>query len=219
MMLGAKPTAEQIAQAEEELGLNKPLVQQYGIFLKNAAQGDFGESLITGRPVTEDVFLRATATLELVTLALILALMVGLPLGVKAAVKKETLLDHSVRMGSVAAVAVPVFFLGLLLQIFFAGMLNLLPLQGRIDSGVLLDSSFPRFTGFYLIDTLLAGELGAFASAVRHLLLPVITLSLASTATIVRITRSTMIEAMQQDYIQTVRSYGMPQSDIHFRTR
>jgi len=217
MMLGAKPTPEQIAQAEEELGLNKPLLTQYGLFLGDAVRGDFGESLITGQPVTDDVFLRATATLELVTLALLLALFVGLPLGVQAAVKKETAVDHAVRMGSVAAVAVPVFFLGLLLQMFFAGKLGLLPLQGRIDSGVLLDYAFPRVTGSYLIDTLLAGEIGAFASAVRHLILPVLTLSLASMATIVRVTRSMMIEAMQQDYIATVRAYGVPQKHIHYR--
>lgn len=217
MMLGAKPTPEQIAEAEEALGLNQPLPEQYGRFLIDAAQGDFGESLITGQAVTEDVFLRATATLELVTLSLLLALIVGLPLGVQAAVKKETLVDHSVRMGSVAAVAVPVFFLGLLLQVFFAGKLGILPLQGRIDSGVLLDYAFPRVTGFYLVDTLLAGEFGAFASAVRHLILPVLTLSLASMATIVRVTRSMMIEALQEDYVLTVRAYGVPQKQIHYR--
>jgi len=217
LMLGAKPTAEQIAQAEEELGLNKPLPEQYLRFVGDAVQGDFGESLITGQPVTEDVFLRATATLELVTLSLLVAVFVGLPLGVKAAVNKETLVDHSVRMGSVAAVAVPVFFLGLLLQMLFAGKLGWLPLQGRIDSGVLLDDPFARVTGSYLIDTLLAGEFGAFASSVRHLLLPVLTLSLASMATIVRVTRSMMIEAMQEDYVATVRAYGIPQKEIHYR--
>ena len=110
LMLGAKPTAEQIAQAEEELGLNKPLIEQYFIFLSDAVRGDFGTSLITGQAVTQDVFIRATATFELVTLALLLALAVGVPLGVKAAVKKEQLLDHSVRTASVAAVAIPVFF-------------------------------------------------------------------------------------------------------------
>jgi peptide/nickel transport system permease protein len=216
MMLGAKPTLEQIEAAKEELGLNEPLIKQYGLFLGSAVRGDFGESLITGQNVTDDVFLRATATLELVTLSLLLALFVGLPLGVQAAVKKETVVDHTVRMGSVAAVAVPVFFLGLLLQMFFAGKLGLLPLQGRIDSGVLLDHSFNRVTGFYLIDTLLAGEIGAFASAVRHLILPVLTLSLASMATIVRVTRSMMIEALQEDYIVTVRAYGVPQKQIHY---
>jgi peptide/nickel transport system permease protein len=217
MMLGAKPTPEQIAQAEEELGLNQPLPEQNGRFLIGAVQGDFGKSLITGQPVTSDVFLRATATLELVTLSLLLALFVGLPLGVQAAVKKQTAVDHTIRMGSVAAVAVPVFFLGLLLQVFFAGKLGILPLQGRIDSGVLLDYAFARVTGFYLIDTLLAGEIGAFASAVRHLILPVLTLSLASMATIVRVTRSMMIEAMQEDHVLTVRAYGVPQKHIHYR--
>ena len=216
LMLGAKPTAEQIAQAEEELGLNKPLIEQYFIFLSDAVRGDFGTSLITGQAVTQDVFIRATATFELVTLALLLALAVGVPLGVKAAVKKEQLLDHSVRTASVAAVAIPVFFLGLLLQVIFAGKLSLLPLQGRIDSGVLLDHPFPRITGFYLFDTLIAGEWGAFASAIRHLLLPVLTLSLASMATIIRVTRSMMIEALQEDYIRSVRAYGVPQKDIHY---
>lgn len=216
LMLGAKPTAEQIAQAEEELGLNKPLIEQYFIFLSDAVRGDFGTSLITGQAVTQDVFIRATATFELVTLALLLALAVGVPLGVKAAVKKEQLLDHSVRTASVAAVAIPVFFLGLLLQVIFAGKFGLLPLQGRIDSGVLLDHPFPRITGFYLFDTLIAGEWGAFASAIRHLLLPVLTLSLASMATIIRVTRSMMIEALQEDYIRSVRAYGVPQKDIHY---
>jgi peptide/nickel transport system permease protein len=217
LMLGAKPTAEQIAEAEAELGLDRPLPEQYLRFVGDALQGDFGESLITGQPVTADVFLRATATLELVTLALLLAVLVGLPLGIKAAVDKESLTDHTVRMGTVAGVAVPVFFLGLLLQMFFAGRLGWLPLQGRIDSGILLDHPFPRVTGFYLVDTLLAGEWGAFASAVRHLILPVLTLSLASMATIVRVTRSMMIEALQEDFVTTVRAYGVPQRDIHYR--
>jgi|TARA_A100001015_G_scaffold271614_2_gene325402 peptide/nickel transport system permease protein len=216
LMLGAKPTAQQIAEAEEALGLNKPLYQQYFIFLGNAFQGDFGTSLITGQPVTEDVFLRVTATFELVTIALLLALSAGIPLGIKAAVKKEQLLDHSVRIGSVAAVAVPVFFLGLTLQILFAGKLGWLPLQGRIDDAILLDAPFRSITGFYLLDSILSGNFTAFSSAVRHLILPVMTLALASMATIIRITRSMMIEALQQDYIRSARAYGIPQHNIHY---
>ena len=216
LMLGAKPTAQQIAEAKEALGLNKPLYQQYFIFLGNAFQGDFGTSLITRQPVTKDIFLRVTATFELVTIALLLALSVGIPLGIKAAVKKEQLLDHSVRIVSVAAVAFPVFFLGLTLQILFAGKLGWLPLQGRIDDAILLDAPFRSFTGFYLLDSILAGNFTAFSSSVRHLILPVVTLALASMATIIRITRSMMIEALHQDYIRSARAYGITQHNIHY---
>jgi peptide/nickel transport system permease protein len=216
LMLGAKPTAEQIAQAEEELGLNKPLLQQYFIFLGNAAQGDLGQSLLTGQSVSSDIFLRATATIELVTLSILIALLAGVPLGVYAGVHKQTWVDYNIRMGSVAALAIPVFFLGLLLQMIFAGGLQWFPLQGRISAEVLLENSFPRRTGFYLLDTLIAGEWGALASSIRHLILPVLTLSLASIATVVRITRSMMIEVLQQDFVTTSRAYGLPENKIRF---
>ena len=120
------------------------------------------------------------------------------------------------RIGSVAAVAVPVFFLGLTLQILFAGKLGWLPLQGRIDDAILLDAPFRSITGFYLLDSILSGNFTAFSSAVRHLILPVLTLALASMATIIRITRSMMIEALQQDYIRSARAYGIPQHNIHY---
>ncbi len=216
LMLGSKPSAEQITEAKQALGLDKPIFVQYLVFLKNAVQGDFGKSLITKQSVSEDIFLRATATFELVTLSLLLAVSLGIPLGIQSAIKREHLFDHSTRLISVSAVALPVFFLGLMLQIIFSGKLGLLPLQGRIEAIILLDHPFKTVTGIYLIDTVLSANLPALKSAILHLILPALTLSLASIATIIRITRSLMIEVLANDYITSMNAYGVSQKKIYF---
>jgi peptide/nickel transport system permease protein len=216
MMLGAKPSAGQIAQARHELGLDQPLYIQFGRFVAAAARGDLGHSLRTGRPVVEEIAQRFAASTELVTLALLLAIAVGIPAGVLAAVRRGTAVDHAARAISVSLVAIPVFFLGTLLQLVFYGELQWLPLQGRIDSGVLEGAPLPSVSGLYLVDALLAGNGAALRSAASHLALPVITLASASLATVFRVTRNVMAEVLQTDYVRTARAYGLSRARLYF---
>lgn len=217
MMLGHRPSPEQIALARAELGLDKPMPLQFVAYLKDLAQGDLGTSLRTGRPVTSDLFNRFGATFELTTLALFLVILIGIPLGILSAVRQNTWSDHIVRSGSVAGMALPIFLIAMLLQMFFYGQLDWLPLQGRIDAEIPLDFPFPQHTGLYLIDTLLAGQWTAFRSALTHLALPVLTLATASMAVVTRITRNTMVEVLQQDHIRTMRAYGISDRKLYFK--
>jgi peptide/nickel transport system permease protein len=216
-MLGPKPTAEQVELARQALGLDKPVWQQYLIYLGDVIGGDLGTSLRTRQPVVEDIGRRMTATLELVTLAIILAVGIGLPVGVTSAVRRNSLFDHLARSISIAGLAAPVFFLGIMLQMLFHGGAGLFPLQGRMDGLVLLDHPFPTVTGLFLVDTLLAGNWVAFRSAASHLALPVLTLTLATVAVVVRVSRNTMVEVLNADHIKTARAYGLSRSTIHYR--
>lgn len=216
MALGTKPTAQQIAQARTELGLDRPLPVQFMRFALHAVQGDLGRSLRTGQPVTHEIVGRFAATAELVTLALIVAVLVGLPLGVWSAAQRGRIFDRASRAASVSMLAVPVFFLGILLQLVFYGQLQWLPLQGRMDSDLMLDHPFASVTGFFLVDTLLAGNMAAFRSALDHLALPVIALAAASLAVVMRTTRNVMAEVLQTDYVRTARAYGMKPQRLLF---
>ncbi|MGA8259947.1 MAG: ABC transporter permease [Arenicellales bacterium] len=217
MMLGAKPTAEQIARARERLGLDRPIPEQFILYLRNAAEGDLGISLRTKQPVTSDIARRASATIELVVLSLGLSLLLGLPLGVISAVRQDSWIDHAARALSIAGVALPAFFIGMLLQMLFYGALHWLPLEARIDPEVLLDHPFPRVTGLYLVDTLLDGNWIAFKSAAAHLALPVATMTLATIAIVTRNARAMMADVLGEDYILTSRAYGVPARTIHYR--
>ena len=217
MMLGHRPTQAQIDAAKHELGLDRPLPVQFARYVADAARGDLGVSLRTGRPVTEDIFDRMTATFELTTLAVILVVLVGVPLGVLSAVRQNSPLDQAARTFSIAGMALPMFLTGMLLQMLFYGDLQWLPLQGRIGAEILLDYPFPSVTGLYLIDALIAGEFHALASAISHLVLPVLSLALASLAVITRITRNTMVGTLSEDFVRTAFAYGLPRSSIYYR--
>lgn len=217
MMLGAKPTQEQITEARESLGLDEPIPKQFLLYLRNAASGDFGTSLRTGQPVVSDIARRASATVELVAVSLGLSLLLGLPLGVISAVRQDSWIDHAARAVSIAGVALPAFFIGMLLQMLFYGALDWLPLQARIDAEVLLDHPFETVTGLYLVDTLLDGNWVAFRSAAAHLALPVMTMTLATIAIVTRNARAMMTDVLAEDYILTSRAYGVPARIIHYR--
>jgi peptide/nickel transport system permease protein len=216
MMLGHRPTQEQIDLVKAELHLDKPVYQQFLYYVRDITQGDLGTSLRTGQPVLDDVFERMTATLELTTLAVLLVIFIGVPLGVISAVKQNSLTDHCARSFSVAGMALPVFLIGMMLQMFFYGELSWFPLQGRMNSEILLDFEFSRVSGLYLVDTLLAGQWLAFKSAAMHLVLPVLTLAMASLAVVTRITRNTMVEALNQDFVLTAKAYGLSSRKIYF---
>ena len=216
LMLGSKPTAEQIAQAREALGLNDPLIVQFFTYLYKLFQGDLGQSLLTGQSVLSDILLRFPATLEIVIPALLLSVLIGVPLGVLTAVKEGHVLDHASRVIAVAGAAVPVFFLGVALQIIFHGGLDILPLQGRIASDVRLDFPFKTYSGFFLIDTLISGQWPVFVSALKHIVLPVMTLTIGTVAIVLRVTRNLMLEVLGADYIRTAIAYGLPRRQIYF---
>ena len=216
LMLGDRPTAEQVARAEEELGLNKPILVQYALYMGQIIQGNFGESLRTHQPVLVEIRNRMGATIELTTLAIIIVVLVGVPLGVLSAVRQNSWADNLIRAGAVGGVAIPAFILAMVLQIIFYGGLNWFPIQGRIDSNILLDVPFAQVTGLFLIDTLLAGEWGAFKSALSHIFLPTLTLSIVTLATVTRITRNMMVEVLGEEFIRTAFAYGIPSRRIYF---
>jgi peptide/nickel transport system permease protein len=217
MMLGHRPTQEQIEAARAQIGLDRPIPEQFLVYVGDVLEGDFGTSLRTGQPVLADIVERMTATFELTTLAVMLVIVFGIPLGVFSAVRQNSVLDHAARGLSVAGMALPLFLIAMLLQMTFYGGLQWFPLQGRMNSEVLLDYGFERVTGLYLVDTVLSGQWIAFKSAVHHLVLPVLSLSIASLAVITRITRNTMIEALGQDFIRTAMAYGLPKRAVYFR--
>jgi peptide/nickel transport system permease protein len=217
MMLGSKPTAEQIERARADLGLDRPVIVQLGRYIMQLARGEFGTSLRTGRPVMEEVIQRLSATAELVSLALLLAVALGVPLGILSAAQRGRWLDGLTRMLAVSGVAVPVFFLGILFQMIFYGWLGWLPLQGRIDTNLMVDFPVPTHTGLLLIDSALAGNALAFNSAFAHLVLPTLTLMLASLATILRSTRNMMIDVLGSDHIRAARAYGASRRALYFK--
>ncbi len=217
MIIGRRPTEDQIAAVRHALGLDLPLWQQYLRFLGEIFQGNFGKSFLTSQPVLQDIGQKLMATVELTTLAMIMIIVIGIPIGVLSAVKANKPIDHVVRTLSVMGVALPSFMLGMMLQMLFYGYLRWLPLQGRMTSTVLLDHPFPYVTGLYLVDTLLAGDTLAFRDALAHVVLPLATLTLALLPLIARTTRNLMVEVLSEDFVRTNFAYGMPRRDIYFR--
>ncbi|QCC59696.1 ABC transporter permease [Natrinema thermotolerans] len=203
---GERASQEYINQVRTDLGLDDPLWQQYVRFLRDTATLEFGESykIRRGADVSEILADRLPITIELAILGQIAGLLFGLPLGILSAVKKDTLTDHFSRIGALTGISVPIYWSGPLLILLFAQFLGILPTSGRIGSTHFIDST----TGFILIDTLLAGDLAAFQSAVRHLLMPVLVLGVYSMAFISRMMRSSMLEVVRQDYMRTARAKG-----------
>jgi peptide/nickel transport system permease protein len=206
--LGPKGTPEMITRIREQLGLNDPLIVQYGRFLINMITLRFGNSLVLGhRPIIDEMSERFPATLELVIPASILALLIGVLGGTFAASRRKRAIDYSWRIYSVFIYSLPIFWLGLMFQLLFGVRLKWLPISGRIDP--VLGASLKPITNIYTIDTLLAGNWPAFGSALQHLVLPTITLGLILSGVFVRITRINVIETLQADYIAAGRARGI----------
>lgn len=206
-------TPEQEAELRRGLGLDRPMVERFFVFLGNAVQFDFGTSFYHRRPVGEVIAERLPATIELSLVALIVALVTAIPLGVLAAIKKNSILDRLATVGSLLGVSLPGFWFGILLLMLFAVHLQILPVSGRIG----FSSEVPTVTGFLLIDTLLAGDPGAFGDACRHILLPAITLGLPMTAILMRVTRTSMLEVLRQDYVTFADAKGLSRRRVLFR--
>ena len=214
LALGMNAREEQVIAYRQEMGLDKPLVEQYIIYLKNLLHGDLGTSLTTQRAVFEDLRSYFPATVELVMLSLVFSLIVGLVLGIISAVKQNTTLDHFLRAVSVGGVSFPQFWLGVVLLIIFYVKLDIAPGAGRIEPKLMLAHSFQEVTGFFLIDTLLAGNIPAFLSSLHHLLLPAFCLSLSPLARIVRVTRTSMLDVLNTEYIVVAKAKGLRDSVV-----
>lgn len=197
---------ERHAQLTAMLGYDKPLVMQYLDFLGRLFQGDLGNSLTSNKPVLDEFLTLFPATVELGLCAIFIAVMIGVPVGVLAAIKRGSWFDQISMTSALVGFSMPIFWWGLLLIIFFSGYLGWTPVSGRISYLYY----FPNVTGFMLIDSLLSGQEGAFKSAALHLILPAIVLSTIPLAVIARQTRSAMLEVMGEDYVRTARAKGMP---------
>lgn len=204
-------TAERYAELVAQYGFDKPVLQQYWTYLTGVVQGDLGQSFVTKRPVWDEFFALFPATLELSIGAMIFAVVLGLPAGIIAAVNRGRLFDRVLMSTALIGYSMPIFWWALLLIIVFSGNLAWTPVSGRID----LLYYFDEVTGFMLIDSLLSGQDGAFRSAARHLILPIIVLGTIPLAVIARQTRSAMIEVLGEDYIRTARAKGMPPGRVN----
>lgn len=193
------------AQLRAELGLDKPLLEQYGIYIANVLEGDLGKSIVTRQPIVDEFFTLFPATIELSVSAIIFALVLGLPAGILAAVRRGSVFDHTVMGAALTGYSMPIFWWGLLLIILFSGILQWTPVSGRIS----LLYFFEPVTGFMLIDSLLSGEPGAFKSALSHLVLPTVVLGTIPLAVIARQTRSAMLEVLSEDYVRTAKAKGL----------
>jgi dipeptide transport system permease protein len=196
---------ERHAEITHQLGFDRPLPIQYLDYIGGVLTGDFGTSIVTKRPILDQFFSLFPATLELSFCAIIIAVAIGIPAGIFAAMKRGSFFDQSVMGVALVGYSMPIFWWGLLLIILFAGILQWTPVSGRIS----LMYFFPPVTGFMLIDSLLSGQSGAFKSAVSHLILPSIVLSTIPLAVIARQTRSAMLEVLGEDYVRTARAKGL----------
>ncbi|ESA32175.1 peptide abc transporter permease [Leptolyngbya sp. Heron Island J] len=207
VLLGDRANPDQVAALRERMGLNEPLPLQYLSFLGSLLRFDLGESIFTGIPIWDEIRLRWPATFELSVSAMLIALLLGIPAGVIAAVRKNSLIDNLTMSGSLIGVSMPVYWLGLLLVYLFAVNLQWLPPSGRI--GIEAGYNFEPITGFFIFDALVQGNFAALKNILAHLLLPAITLSTIPLAILARITRSAMLEVLSQDYIRTARAKGL----------
>ncbi|MER1940060.1 dipeptide ABC transporter permease DppB [Castellaniella sp. FW104-16D08] len=199
---------EQHAAMMAQLGLDQPMWTQYWHYIANVLQGDLGTSLTTRQPIWSEFVPRFQATLELSIIAMAIALAIGIPVGVLAAVKRGSWFDHVSITAALTGYSMPVFWWGLMLIMLVSVQWDLMPVSGRVSAALFLDPSQP-LTGFMLIDTLLFGEPGDFWDALHHIMLPAFVLGTIPLAVIVRMTRSSMLEVLNEDYIRTARAKGL----------
>jgi peptide/nickel transport system permease protein len=204
---GPAATEEAIEQIRVKLGLDQPLIVQFGRYVADLARGDLGNSLTTGQPVATEIRTRLPASAELTLLGLIVSMLIAVPLGIMAATRPNSPVDHFCRLISTAGVSLPVFFTGLILVYVFYYLLGWAPAPlGRLD---VFYSPPPHVTGFYLIDSLIAGDLEVFLASLKQLVLPALTLGIFSLAPIARMTRASMLAVLSSDFVRTARASGL----------
>lgn len=212
-ILGERATEENVQAMRERLGLNKPLYEQYLIWAGNMLQGDLGHTVRGNIPVADEIRSRFPATIELSLSALTFAVLVGVPMGILSGIRRNSLIDTFSMITALFGVSIPIFVLGLLLIYIVGVELHWLPFVGRLSSGFQLES----VTGLHTVDAILARDWDAFRDAVEHLILPAVTLATIPMAVIARITRSSMLEVLNQDYIRTAQAKGLRQFVVVLR--
>ena len=214
--IGPKARPEEIERVRIKLGIDKPLPVQYGIYMSELLHGDLGNSISTKRPITQELADRLPATMELLLMGMLIAVLLGVPLGVLSARWSGELPDIFIRLVSIMGVSMPAFFLGLILQIIFFRNLDILPLAGRLDSDMRFVSPVTDITGFILLDSFLTQNWVALKDAFLHIILPAFTLAAYPVGLIARMTRAAMLEVLEQDYIRTARAYGIKDKVITY---
>jgi len=209
VMAGENAPPEQVAALRAKYGLDRPLPVQFVRYVADVARGNMGISLFTQRPVAEDLLARLPATLELALYAIVLAVVAGIPLGVVAALRRNSWLDHVVRVVTVAGLAMAAFWLAILLQLLFSMWLGLTPVQGRIDGW-----GPDPITGFYTLDAALRGDWPMLGQSLRYLALPTLTLALPAMATIVRFTRAGVLNVMSSNFVFYQAAMGIPRRRV-----
>ena len=212
-MLGERATPQRVAEVRAQLGLDRPLSTQYLIYIRKILRGDFGASILRGDPVLRDLVRRFPATVELALSAILIAILIGIPMGIISAVWRNSVFDGFSRLVALTGVSMPIFWLGLMLAWFFGVMLGWLPTGFRLGTDVALVS----VTNFNILDSLLTKNPGALASSLRHLILPAVALSTIPMAVIARMTRASLLEVLSQDYIRTAESKGLPKQAVILR--
>ena len=214
-IVGDRAPEHVVERVREELGLNKPLYEQFAIYIQKVAHGDFGTSVLTANPVLQDIARTFPATLELATLGILIGVTVGVPLGVWAAVRRGGLVDQVVRVMGLIGYSVPIFWLGLMALVLFYARLGWVSGPGRID--VVYQYTLQPVTGLLLVDAALGGEWEAFRNALSHLILPASLLGYFSLAYISRMTRSFMLNELSQEYVVAARAKGLSETRIIWR--
>ena len=213
LMLGERATEESLHQVREHLGLNKPLHVQYGMFMKRLMKGDLGETIFTRQKVWTEIKHRFPATLELSVCALFISCFVGIILGIISATKQYSIFDYLSMLGALTGVSMPIFWLGLVLMLIFSVNLGWLPISGRLS--VLIDLEV--VTNFYVLDSIITKNWVALKDSIWHLIMPAVTLSTIPTAIIARMTRSSMLEVLKQDYIKTAMAKGLSKFKVVYK--
>lgn len=212
--LGPLATADQVAQLRDEMGLNDPYIVQLWTYLTGLVQGDLGKSLLTSRPVMDDILGALPATLELVLFTVILQILISIPLGAVAAIYRNSWIDNVLRVISLIGVVTPGFVLAIILQLVAAYYLGFFPVTGRLDPSLGFSADI---TGLLTVDAMIAGRFDVVLDALRHLFLPAIALAAAGIGQVMRITRTAMIEVASRDFVEASRAYGIPERVVTFR--
>lgn len=210
IMLGEKASPERLQELRHELGLDLPVAQQYVRYISKTVVFDLGRSVHRNTPISDEIAQRFPATIELATAALFLALVIGIPFGILAALKRGSWLDNLCMAGSLTGVSMPIFWLGLMLMLLFSAMLGWFPSTQRLDIALDLEP----LTGLYFLDSLLRGQFDVTGDVLHHLFLPALTLSTVPMALIARMTRAAMLEVLGLDYVRTARAKGAPERTV-----
>lgn len=217
LFTGPRASSEEVEKVREELGLNDPIPIQFANYVFRIFKGEFGFSVRTKRPIIDDIKTKLPATMELVILAMLVSLILGVPAGVLGAARRGQVFDQVSRVVGIGGVSIPHFWLALLLQLMFFLYLGWLPLGGRISQDIMLNHPIDRITGFYLIDAAVTGNWVAWRDVVWHMIMPVIVLAPYPTAIALRMTRASMIDVLSETYVTAARAAGLNEREILFK--